>query len=163
MGQVIQFQGGTISWKTQLQKTVSLSTAEAEYVAISDACKETMALQQLLQEIGIISYNPGPIQVLTDNQAALSMTTSSSSTSRTRHISVRYHFVRDLYTQGAVNVEYIRSSNQLADLFTKPLPAPAFNILAPQVLRYEDNNKNNLRDKQHDGQSRQSYSAVWTL
>ena len=60
MGQVIQFQGGTISWKKQLQKTVSLSTAEAEYIAISDACKETMALQQLLQEIGIIYYSPGP-------------------------------------------------------------------------------------------------------
>ena len=100
-------------------------------------------------------------QVITDNQTALSMTTSSSSTSCTRHISV--HFVRDLCTQGAVNVEYIRSNKQLVDLFTKPLPAPAFNILAPQVLRYEDNNKNNLRDKQHDGQSRQSYSAVWTL
>ena len=117
-----------------------------------------MALQQLLQEIGIISYKPNPIQVLTDNQAALAMTTSNISTSRTRHISVRYHFVHDLYTQGAVSVEYIRSEQQLADLFTKPLPAPAFNILAPQVLKLKDDAENNLHDKQHDGLSRQVHS-----
>ena len=158
MGHIIQFKGGTVSWKSQLQKTVSLSTAESEYIALSDTCKEAMALQHLLQEMGINSYKPIPIY--TDNQAAKSMATATASTGRTRHINVRYHLVRDLQAQGDISTHYIPTSSQLADIFTKPLAGPAFRRAAPLLLGPANDNKKETAERQQDGQDRQVNCAV---
>ena len=90
-GYVLLYKGGPIEWKSQLQKVVSWSTAESEYMALSHAAKETQCMQGLMREI--LVTRPLSIPIYTDNKAALAMATASASTHRTRHMAVRYHYV----------------------------------------------------------------------
>lgn len=109
--------GGLISWRAKKQGIVTLSTAEAEYVSISEGCQELTWIQNLCKEFGIDTKDS---LIFSDNQSAIALTNGKCS-HRTKHIDVRYHYVRDLVNDGTVTLDYKATNENLADMLTKPL------------------------------------------
>eukprot|EP00795_Rhopilema_esculentum_P007998 gene7998-biopygen1703 len=125
-GNVFMMAGGAISWLSQKQSTVALSTAEAEYIASSKAAQEVVWLKQLFREIG---DNVQPITIMEDNQGAISMTKNPVGHKRTKHIDIRYHFVREQVEKGTLLLKYCNTKEMLADLLTKSLNRGQFEYL----------------------------------
>jgi hypothetical protein len=118
-GYIFMMNGGPVSWTSKKQTTVALSTMEAEYMALSDAARELRAHLTFFMSIGI---NIAPPVLFTDNEAAESIVKHEPDYQRSKHIDIRYHFVRDHYENGTFEVEHISTDGQLADILTKPLP-----------------------------------------
>ena len=116
-GFIIYFMGAPIFWKSRLQKTVSLSSTEAEYYALSEAAKEVKFIIMLLQSIGIEPVLPIIINV--DNVGAIFMAENMSATARTRHVDARYHFIREMIVDNLIKVIFVKTDNNDADIFTK--------------------------------------------
>ncbi|KAG8475448.1 hypothetical protein CXB51_032200 [Gossypium anomalum] len=122
-GYVFTIGGCAISWKATLQTTVALSTTEAEYMAITEACKEAIWLKGLFSELN------EDLQISTvfcDSQSAIFLTKDQMFHERTKHIDVRYHFVRDIIARGDIVVSKINTHENLADMMTKSLPITKF-------------------------------------
>ena len=115
---------GLISWRTNKQSCVALSTAESEYVAFSGAAQEAIWLKSLFHDFQF--DNQGPILIYEDNQSAISLVKNLKNHPKTKHISIKFHFVRDLVSSKQVEVKYCPTSDMLADIFTKGLPAERF-------------------------------------
>jgi hypothetical protein len=124
--------GGPIAWGSNKQPIVALFTCEAEYVAASDAAREITWLRNLLAEIDPSgapaiflsqSHEPNlpPIPIAMDNQGAIALATLESQNRRTRHINVRYHYIRDCVKSGIIAPHYTPINEMLADGFTKAL------------------------------------------
>jgi hypothetical protein len=128
---VFMLAGGCISWASKLQRLVTLSTAESEYVALSLAVQEAIYLRQLVNELGCDQQS---ITIYEDNQACISIASTNAIQSRTKHIDKRYHFIRQHVASGEVKMEYIPSNRQLADLLTKPLTRDRVDTLRRQIL-----------------------------
>ena len=107
---------GAISWLSQKQSTAALSTAEAEYIALSSATQEVVWLQQLLTDIGVDCTKP--VTVWEDNQAAIGLTRNPIEHKRTKHIDIKYHFVREHVMIGSLFVKYCNTKEMLADILT---------------------------------------------
>jgi hypothetical protein len=130
-GYVIQFAGCPIYWQSKLQTEIVLSTAEAEYIALSQALKETLPMMQLMKEINVIFllYLPQPkfvIKVREDNQSCIAMAQNLKFSPQTKHIALKYlHFCKHVITQsnpnGFLSIEYCSTDDQIADIFTKPV------------------------------------------
>jgi len=118
-GYIFMMNGGPISWTSRKQTSVALSTMEAEYMALSDAARELIAHITFFNSISI--ELPVPI-LYTDNQAAESIAKHEPEYQRSKHIDVRYHFVRDHFGKGTFNIKHIPGDQQIADILTKPLP-----------------------------------------
>ncbi|OWR48976.1 putative Copia protein [Danaus plexippus plexippus] len=110
--------GCVISWETKKQKTVALSSSEAEYMALTEACKESLYLRNLQFEITNKKYT---IELYNDNQSALKLTQNPIFHKRSKHIDIRYHFSRECVNNNIVNVKYLPSAEMPADLLTKSL------------------------------------------
>lgn len=117
-GYVSIYSGGAITWASQRQQSVSLSTTEAEFVAASQATKEAIWLNRLFDDIAREHEKPS---LLMDNQSAIRLIHNQEFHKRSKHIEVRYFFVRDMVKRGDLKVKYVASDHQLADIFTKPL------------------------------------------
>jgi len=122
-GFVIEVFGNTVSWCTRKQKTVALSTTEAEFVALATASTEILWLKQLLSELRISITDPIP--VFEDNQSCIHALKTWDQ-KRMKHIDVKYNFIRDLQREHIFLVQYIQTQNQKADFMTKPLAADVF-------------------------------------
>ena len=109
--------GSCISWKSQLQPIVALSTTESEYIAMTEAFKEALWLKGLMAEIKI----ENEICVFSDSQSALQLCKHPVFHDRTKHIDVRFHFIREKVESGEVKLEKIASSMNPADMGTKSL------------------------------------------
>ncbi|GBM60262.1 Retrovirus-related Pol polyprotein from transposon TNT 1-94 [Araneus ventricosus] len=120
---------GPVTWCSQKQSTVSTSTTEAEYIATSTAVKEVLWLRQLLQDVSEIELCDEGITLFVDNQSAIKLIKNPVFHKRTKHIDVRYHFIREKCDDGSVNIKYVKSEEQLADIFTKALPKVKFEKL----------------------------------
>jgi len=104
-----------ISWHSKKQACVALSTAEAEYIAAGSCCAQILWLKQQLADFGLkISKVP----LMCDNTSAINLTKNQIQHSRTKHIEIRHHFIRDHVNK----VKFVETKLQLADIFTKPLP-----------------------------------------
>jgi hypothetical protein len=116
-GYVFTFGGAAISWCSRLQATVALSSTEAEYMAVTDATCELLHLLQLFKDL----QRPQqlPVVVFEDNQSAIHLATNHSLRKRTKHIDVRYHFIRERVAAGVLKLEYQPTKEQLADGLTK--------------------------------------------
>ena len=114
-----------ISWKSKGQRQVTLSSTEAEYVAIADICIELVFVRMLIESLGLKVKLP--IQVQGDNIGAIFLAGNSTSGQRTRHIDIRYHYVRELVEQGIINISFVKTLENDADVYTKNLSADLFN------------------------------------
>jgi len=132
-GFCFMFNGGAINSGSKQQPLVCLSTCEAEYLALSQTAKEAVYLRQLMQELRIWNKNEGVV-LLGDNECANQLTRDPISHQRTKHIDLRYHHIRDLVEKDIVVVNKVHTDDNLADLFTKPLPAERHGKLAKLVL-----------------------------
>lgn len=110
--------GSAISWQSRKQKTVSLSSTEAEYTALSEAAREAVYLRNLFHEI-IGSFHV--IEVYCDNQSALKLSVSNQSHNRSKHIDVKYHYVRDVVKFKYIIILYLCTEEMTADILTKGL------------------------------------------
>jgi hypothetical protein len=109
----------SIYWVSKMQPTVSLSTTEAEYRVLSDASKDIIYFRRLLAEIGI--ENTDPTTIMSDNQSCIRLVENPVLHSRTKHIGLQYHFIREASKSGEVHVDYVPTNYQQADFLTKPL------------------------------------------
>jgi hypothetical protein len=104
-----------MSWASKKQNFVALSTAEAEYIAAGHCCAQLLWMRQTLRDYGYKLTN-NPVEH-----------------SRTKHIAIRYHFLRDHQQKGDIEISYINTKDQLADIFTKPLDEQTFNKLRHEL------------------------------
>jgi hypothetical protein len=111
--------GATISWKSSKQKCVALSTAEAEYVALSAAVQEAIWLQQLTRDL--LNKNIGEMTVHEDNQSTISLAKNQHSHGKTKHIDIKYHYIRDMVEAGRIKLSYCPTEDMIADIPTKGL------------------------------------------
>lgn len=118
-GCAFSMSGATISWRSKKQSCVALSTAEAEYIALAGAAQETLWLQQLLADMGHASVKP--MLIHEDNQTAITMTKNPQFHRHAKHISIKYHFIRDQVEEGTVALKYCPSGEMIADILTKGL------------------------------------------
>ena len=119
--------GGPVSWSSKTQKSVALSTAEAEYMALSDASKECVHLKGLLQSMDVEQEEIPTI--FEDNQSAQKIAENPVMHDRTKHIDIRYHFVRELVEAKQIDIMYISTADMIADLLTKAVSRSVFQRL----------------------------------
>jgi hypothetical protein len=121
-GYVFLASGGAITWKSKKQTTIALSSTEAEYVALSEAAREACWLRNLYKELG---YNQEfPTIIKGDNDGSIAMAKNQQFHSRSKHIAIRWHWVRDLVEVGLIDIKTCRDPQQTADVLTKALPRP---------------------------------------
>jgi hypothetical protein len=124
-GYVFKMVGGPVSWGSKKQSSVSLSTSEAEYIALSLAIQEGKWVHRLLCEILTAAGADCPKLVIhEDNQSCIKMTKNPVNHGRAKHIDIKFHHIRDEVKSGAVGVVYCETAKMLADLLTKGLPGP---------------------------------------
>jgi Reverse transcriptase (RNA-dependent DNA polymerase) len=113
--------GGAVSWSSKWQEIVSLSTTESKYVTATHGGKEVLWLRSLISEVfGTLQE---PTTLFSDNQAAISLMRDHQYHARTKHIDVRYHWIRWVVEQGAIKVIYCPTDDMVADALTKALPS----------------------------------------
>jgi hypothetical protein len=120
-GNVFIVSNAAISWCSNKQSVVALSSTEAEYVAAAHATKQAMWLTTLLNELDL-QPNPVPITLLLDNQSCMDLAYNPIHHKRSKHIDVRHHYLRERVEEGDIELEYVPTGDQLADPFTKQLP-----------------------------------------
>ena len=112
--------GAAVSWKSKAQKAVALSTAEAEYVAFCEASREVMYLRSVLGEIGYAQRQPTVIYE--DNQPCIQIATNPMTVTRTKHMAIKFHYVREVIAALSIEIKYCPTGDMIADLLTKVLP-----------------------------------------
>lgn len=118
-GYVFIMSGGPISWEARKQRTVALSTTEAEYMALAEACKEAIYLRTLINELHLIPTHS--IVIYSDNQSSIKLAHNDTYHSRTKHIDIKHHFIRDTVTHQHIEIKFIPTQSMIADVLTKPL------------------------------------------
>lgn len=142
-GYVIKYAGCPIVWGSKMQTLVALSTTEAEYIALSSALREVIAIKNLMDELtkrGFHLHHPTPeikCRVFEDNRSCIEIATNHKTRPRTKHLSVRLHHFRSHVENKTINVEHISTKDQIADIFTKPLPRDQFYFLRNQLMSWE--------------------------
>lgn len=116
--------GGPIAWKSKLQTSTSLSSVEAEYVALCAASREAKWINQLLLELGFGTSQP--IIIGEDNRGCISISNNNRTDNRTKHIDIKYHFVRDMINSKVIKLQYVPTETMIADMFTKPTASSKF-------------------------------------
>jgi len=120
-GYVFTLNEGAVSWSSKKQSVVALSSTEAEYIGITHAVKEAIWIRHLLSELYsplILDY---PITLYCDNKSAIELVKNATFHSRTKHIAIRYHYIREAYNEGSIILDHRRTDDMPADIFTKPL------------------------------------------
>ena len=118
-GYLFQISGGPVSWRSKKQSSVALSTAEAEYVALASSAQEAVWMRQLTTELG--SAPTDATTIFEDNQSAISMASNPQFHGRAKHISIKYHFIREKVSDGMVKLRYCPTTEMIADMLTKGL------------------------------------------
>ncbi|GKE34472.1 hypothetical protein Tco_1453794 [Tanacetum coccineum] len=127
----IQFLGDKlVSWMSKKQDCTAMSSAEAEYVALSASCAQVMWMRTQLKDYG---FNYNKIPLYCDSQSAIAISCNPVQHSRTKHIHTRYHFIKKHVGKGIIDLYFLRTEYQLADMFTKALPEDRFQYLVRRI------------------------------
>jgi hypothetical protein len=113
-----------ISWQSRKQSSIALSTAEAEYIVAGSASCKAISLRKLLASLFDLEMRE--TLILCDNQSCIKMTENHVFHDRSKHIEIRYHYIRDMVQRGALKLQYISMDEQVADVLTKPLSRVKF-------------------------------------
>ena len=117
--------GAAISWRSSKQTCVAISTTEVEYIALSATVQETLWIQQLTSDL----FGSKIQESTTDNQSTIALVKNQSTHGRTKHVDIKYHFVRDYVEARRVKLLYYPTEDMLADMFTKGLSTKLFEKL----------------------------------
>jgi hypothetical protein len=120
-GYAFLLNGGAVSWACKKQEIVSLSTTESEYIAATHAAKEGLWLRSLLSQIFGTLHEATTL--FSDNQSAIALTQDHQYHARTKHIDVRFHFIRWVISEGKLKLIYCPTDDMVADALTKALPS----------------------------------------
>jgi hypothetical protein len=139
-----------ISWFSKKQNSVALSTAEAEYIAAGSSCSQLVWMKQMLKEYNV-EYDV--LTLYCDNLSAINISKNPIQHSRTKHIDIRHHFIRDLVEENIVTLKHVATEEQIADIFTKALDAKQFEklrgklgfLIKPSLLLLKLRKKNQRR------------------
>ena len=116
-GYVLYANGALISWKSRGQKSVTLSSCEAEYLAAGELCTEILFVKMIIESLGMDVRLP--IKVQMDNIGAIFLAKNTTTGQRTKHIDVRYHFIRELVQDGTIEIVFVKTQDNGADIYTK--------------------------------------------
>ncbi|GKA17649.1 retrovirus-related pol polyprotein from transposon TNT 1-94 [Tanacetum coccineum] len=119
-----------VSWSSKKQKCTTISSTEAEYIALSWCCAQILWMRSQLTDYGF-QFNKIPLYC--DNKSAIALCCNNVQHSRAKHIDVRYHFIKEQVKNRVVELYFVRTEYQLADIFTKPLPRERFNFLIEKL------------------------------
>jgi hypothetical protein len=126
-----QFLGRSlVSWASKKQNALALSTAEAEYIPVGHCSAQLLWMRQTLRDYG---YKLSKVPLLCHNESAIRMADNPVEHSRTKHIDIRYHFLIDHQQKGDIEIAYVNTHNQLADILTKPLDEKTFSKLRNEL------------------------------
>jgi hypothetical protein len=128
-----------VSWVSKKQNSVALSTAEAEYIASGHCCAQLLWMRQTLSDYG---YKLTKVPLLCDNESAIRMVDNPVEHSHTKHIAIRYHFLRDHQQREDIEIAHVSTKEQLADIFTKPLDEKTFTKLRHELNILDSRNFN---------------------
>ncbi len=129
-GFIVYLLGVPITWRSKQQKSVALSSSEAEYVSLSEAAKEIKFIYQIMMSMGLKVKTP--IIVRVDNVGAIFMTENVSTSQRTRHVDIRYAYVREFVEDGFVKILFVQADENFSDGFTKNVSADIYEKHTPQ-------------------------------
>jgi hypothetical protein len=119
-----------VSWSSKKQNYVALSTVEAKYIVVGACCPELLWTKQTLRDFGC-EFNRIPL--LFDNESVIKLANNPVQHSRTKHIDIRHHFLRDHEVKGDIELCHVNTENQLADIFTKPIDETRFCFLRSEL------------------------------
>ena len=134
-GYVFFLDASIITWASNLQPVTATSSTYAEYIALATASQECMHLRELLKELGV--RVDGPTTIKEDNQGTIFLAENPTFHKRSKHIDVRFHYIRECIENGNVHVTYCATTEMVADLLTKPLPPATFEKLR-EVLMFQN-------------------------
>ena len=120
-----------VSWMSKKPCSISLSTVKAEYIAANSCCTQLLWMQKLLLDYGICQEH---LTIYYDNTSAINISKNLVQHSRTKHIEVRHHFIREFVKDGTLTLEFIHTDDQKVDLFTKPLDRKRFEFLRQNIV-----------------------------
>jgi hypothetical protein len=126
-----------VSWASKKQNSVALSTAKAEYIATCHCCAQLLWMRQTLRDY---SYKLSKVPLLCENESAIRIMENPVEHSRTKHIDIRYHLLRDHQQKGDIKIAYVNTHNQLADIFSKPLDEKTFSKLRNELNIHDSRN-----------------------
>lgn len=149
-GSIICLNNGAILWKSTMQHTVALSSMESEYIGGCELARNVNWLNQALKEFGLRSKksqnetgyidtnlldlnSKNPIKLYLDNKSAIIFAEEPMVQQRSRHIDVKYHYIREKVNDKLLELEFIPTKEMTADILTKPLPAPQFRKLRTKL------------------------------
>nr|GFA52173.1 retrovirus-related Pol polyprotein from transposon TNT 1-94 [Tanacetum cinerariifolium] len=119
-----------VSWSSKKQDCTALSTAEAEYVSLSVCCAQVLWMRTQLTDYG---FHFDKIPIYCDSKSAIAISCNPVQHSRTKHIAVRFHFIKEHVEKGTIELYFVKTDYQLVDIFTKALPTDRFNYLVPRL------------------------------
>ncbi|GJS60257.1 retrovirus-related pol polyprotein from transposon TNT 1-94 [Tanacetum coccineum] len=119
-----------VSWSSKKQKCTAISSTKVEYIALSGCCSQILWMRSQLTDYGFQFYK---IPLYCDNKSAIALCCNNVQHSRAKHLDIRYHFVKEQVENGIVELYFVRTEYQLADIFTKPLPRERFNFLIDKL------------------------------
>ncbi|GJT87377.1 hypothetical protein Tco_1069094 [Tanacetum coccineum] len=132
---VFSYLQGTINivsqWSSTNKPSTSISSTEAEYIAMSGCCAQSYGMRGPSCQIMALAYNRIPL--FCDNKSAIALCCNNVQHSRSKHIDIRHHFIREQVEKGVVELYFVRTEYQLADIFTKALPRERFEFILPRL------------------------------
>jgi hypothetical protein len=131
-GWVVLWQSAALSWGSRKQKSIALSTCEAEIIALSEATKDVVYLRKFVSGLG--APEPGPTQLATDSQSARDVSYNPEHHDRMKHVARRHFFVRDMVESLEIEVPFVRTDDNIADFFTKPLKGKKFHAMRRIIM-----------------------------
>ena len=134
-GWVFMFQQAAISWGSKKQNSVALSSCEAEIMAASEASKEAIHLDRMAKDLKM--SNSEPLDLFVDNQSAIAVAYNPELHQRTKHIERRHYFVREVVEAEKIRVPYVKSADNIADFFTKPLQGDKFFSMRDKIMNIQ--------------------------